>query len=156
MKKFNSKILFKTGFFLGFNSKKIFKTVFFLGFNSKKYSKLFFFLDSIQKQYSKLDFSLDSIHKNIHSIKKRRNLPPLLMYDTYCQGQSVPHTRERNPLLRQRNSLLSPQSLPCTQFCHVRSPVSLDTQFYSTWTPGGPPKDPPQMVGTWAGRGGTG
>ena len=38
MKKFNSKILFKTGFFLGFNSKKIFKTGFFLGFNSKKYS----------------------------------------------------------------------------------------------------------------------
>ena len=47
MKKFNSKILFKTDFFLGFNSKKIFKTGFFLGFNSK----------------------------NIHSIPKKEYLP---------------------------------------------------------------------------------
>ena len=38
LKKFNSKILFKTEFFLRFNSKKLFKTGFFLGFNSKKYS----------------------------------------------------------------------------------------------------------------------
>ena len=47
MKKFNSKILFKTGFFLGFNSKKLFKTGVFLGFNSK----------------------------NIHSIPKKEYLP---------------------------------------------------------------------------------
>ena len=57
--------------------KKYSKLFFFLDSIQKKYSKLFFFLDSIQKQYSKLDFFLDSIHKNIHSIKKRRNLPPL-------------------------------------------------------------------------------
>ena len=52
MKKFNSKILFKTGFFLGFNSKKLFKTGFFLEFNSKKLFKTGFFLGFNSKKYS--------------------------------------------------------------------------------------------------------
>ena len=107
--KYSIQKLFKTFFSEIFNSKSYSfsdlwrnsiqkyysKLDFFLDSIQKKYSKLFFFLDSIQKQYSKLDFFLDSIHKNIHSIKKRRNLPPLdhpghLKYDPRWQTDPVP------------------------------------------------------------------
>ena len=83
-------------------------------------------------------------------MEKNRSWPvDSLTYATYLSaaGSRCPAHKRGDPSPSKEFSAVTVMSLPCTQFCHVRSPVSLDTQFYSTWTPGGPPKDPPQMVG---------
>ena len=87
---------------------------------------------------------VDKCVVNLGQMENRSWLVDSLTYDTYCQGQGVPHTRERNPS-------------PSKEFSAVTAVPSLHT-ILSRPVPGVPghpvlqhlvwvgcPKDPPQM-----------